>query len=70
MTESRVDYLLRELNLWERKYGLGISSESLATTGEAPARIAEIKAGLQELGVRVEWNGKEYLRVMDEDGEQ
>lgn len=67
MTDNQIDYLLHELNNWEQKFGKGVSAELIASTGEAPARIAKLKAMLLELGVTVEWNGKEYIIDWDED---
>ena len=63
-----IDRLLSELNEWEQKHGPLGGGKGLASTGEAPARIADLKRQLREAGVEVEWNGAEYVIVRRHDG--
>lgn len=63
MNISEIDRLLAELNEWERKYGPLGAGKFLATTGEAPARIAVLKRQLFDIGVGVEWDGDKYVIV-------
>jgi hypothetical protein len=68
MSMLDVDTLLAQLNEWEQKYGPLGGGKGLASSGEAPARIAELKRQLSELGIVVEWNGTEYVIVSRNDG--
>jgi hypothetical protein len=63
MDKKDVPTLIAALNEWEQKYGPLGGGRGLASTGEAPAQIAELKARLRALGVTVEWNGHEYVVV-------
>lgn len=68
MSPPDADMLLAQLNEWEQKYGQLGGGRGLASTGEAPARIADLKRQLSELGVVVEWDGKGYVIVSRRDG--
>jgi hypothetical protein len=63
MDKDDIPALIAELNEWEQKYGPLGGGKGLANSGEAPARIAELKRRLRDLGVTVEWNGREYVIV-------
>jgi hypothetical protein len=60
---DRVSRLLSQLNEWEQNYGPLGAGKDLKSTGEAAARIAELKRELRELHVEVAWNGAEYVIV-------
>lgn len=64
-----IDALLDELNEWEQKYGPLGGGKGLDSTGEAPARIAELKRQLVIRGVTVAWDGAKYVIVAPEDGD-
>lgn len=57
-----IESLLSELNHWETKYGNTYPPRAgLATTGEASARIAELKAQLRARGAVFHWAKTAYV---------
>jgi hypothetical protein len=68
MAEDRVQKLLAELNEWEKKYGPRGGGKRLVSSGEANARIEELKRLLRELDVEIDWNGLEYEVIDHPDG--
>jgi hypothetical protein len=60
--ESKIDALLLSLNEWEQKYGIQHSRDpTLKSSGEANARIAQLKRELDELGASYHWDGVKYV---------
>ncbi len=57
-----IEPLLGELNQWETKYGNTYPPRAgLATTGEANARISELKAQLKARGAVFHWAKTAYV---------
>jgi len=63
--EEEIRRLLDTLNYWEQQYGVTyVGRPDLKSTGEANARIAELKEQLVTRGAVFHWNGRGY--VLDE----
>jgi hypothetical protein len=59
---DEIDELLEQLNRWEHDYGTAHGpAAGLASTGEAPARIATLKERLAEAGAVFRWDGDRYV---------
>lgn len=59
---KEIESLLSQLNHWERTYGNTYPPNAgMATTGEAPARIAELKAQLKARGAVFHWASGAYV---------
>jgi hypothetical protein len=56
--------VLATLNEWEREYGTTYGSGAgLGSSGEANARIADLKDKLRSLGAVFQWRGERYVLV-------
>ena len=59
---DEIKQLLEDLNYWEKNYGTTYSQEKrLKSTGEANARIADLKEKLKSKGMLYHWDGSEYV---------
>ena len=61
--QAELEALLFQLNAWEQKYGPLGGAKGMASSGEAPARIADLKQQIAALDMGVVWNGREYALV-------
>lgn len=61
--QAELEALLLQLNAWEQKYGPLGGAKGMASSGEAPARIADLKQQIAAMGMGVVWNGQEYALV-------
>ncbi len=59
-----IQTILAQLNDWEQNYGTTYGdAKGLGSTGEANARIADLKDKLCGLGAVFRWNGERYVLV-------
>ena len=65
-SESNIDLEIRDLlevlNYWEQTYGTTYAGEArLKSTGEANARISDLKQKLNAKGAIYHWNSQKYV---------
>jgi hypothetical protein len=70
MSDPRVMTALKQLNEVEQKYGRAVAERdpNYDLSGEGRARVETLKKALTDLGVKIEWDGRQY-RLVGSDGE-